>query len=146
MKKFNLVLAATFIALSALAADDVKTLKISGNDTMQFDVKELAATAGQAFKVEFTNAGKLPVQVMGHNFVLLKPGTDPAAFGAAAMTSKETGYIPASKKDQIVAHTKLLGPGEVDTIDVKGLEAGVYPYICSFPGHFAIMKGTLTVK
>ncbi|MNR67194.1 Azurin [compost metagenome] len=52
------------------------------------------------------------------------------------------------KKDdaRVIAHTKVIGGGQSDsvTFDVSKLAAGTdYTYFCSFPGHFALMKGTL---
>ena len=46
----------------------------------------------------------------------------------------------------MVAHTKLLGGGESDEITFTAPAAGEYPFICTFPGHFAIMQGVMTVK
>jgi azurin len=45
-----------------------------------------------------------------------------------------------------VAHTKLIGGGESDTINFTITEPGTYDYICSFPGHLALMKGKLIVE
>ena len=50
---------------------------------------------------------------------------------------------------RVIAHTKMIGGGESDsvTFPVSKLAAGEsYVFFCSFPGHFALMKGTLTVK
>ena len=55
-------------------------------------------------------------------------------------------YFPETKKSDIIAHTKLLGPGEEETIEFTAPGAGQYQYFCSFPGHFALMKGVMTVK
>jgi azurin len=82
---------------------------------------------------------------MGHNFVLLKAGTDLAKFTAAAATSAATDYIPADKS-AIIANTGLVGGGESTTIEFTAPEAGTYDYICSYPGHYAVMKGKLKVS
>ena len=79
---------------------------------------------------------------MGHNFVVLTPGTDKSDFGTAAFGAKDNDYIPASYAASIVVHTKLLGPGESDTVKFQIDEPGVYEFICSFPGHAALMNGT----
>lgn len=146
-------------APAASAATDAKTaapaakadagplvVEITANDQMKFSVTTIEAKAGQDIKVTLTNAGTLPKEAMGHNFVLLKPGTDVASFAAAAAVAKDTDYVPPTLKDQVIAHTTTLGPRKSDEITIKGLEAGEYTFICSFPGHFALMKGTLTVK
>ena len=83
---------------------------------------------------------------MGHNLVLLKKGTDAAAFAAAAAAAKDTDYIPSGLKDQVIGHTPVLGPRKSGEFTVK-LEAGEYTFLCSFPAHYQIgMKGTVIVK
>ena len=71
--------------------------------------------------------------------------TDVAAFAEAAMDAAATDYIPNGGAD-VIAHTKLIGGGEKDVISFKAPEAGTYDYICSFPGHYAMMKGVLVVE
>ena len=82
---------------------------------------------------------------MGHNLVILKPGTDITDFSIKSADAKATEFIPESEKSKVIAHTKLLGGGESDTIEFT-LEKGTYDYICSFPGHSSIMKGKLIVE
>jgi azurin len=49
--------------------------------------------------------------------------------------------------DKVIAATKMLGPGETDTVSFTAPAAGTYDYICTFPGHaMAGMRGVLTVK
>ena len=65
------------------------------------------------------------------------------------MQAAATEYIPQDEESKklIVAHTKLIGGTESDTLTFTApAEAGAYPYICTFPGHFALMQGVLTVK
>ena len=90
----------------------------------------------------------MPKVVAGHNFVLLKLGTDQVEFTKASFNARETEFIPPSMKTAVIAHTPLAGPGETVDVTVKvPAKAGAYPFLCSFPGHFALgMKGTLNVK
>ncbi len=124
------------------------TLELTANDTMQFDNKAFEAPVGEEITLVFTNKGALPKAAMGHNVVILKPGSDVMGFGAGAVAAAATEYVPQSGPlaGQVLAYTKLLGPGESDTITFTLPEAGVYTYICSFPGHYALMKGTITAK
>ena len=72
---------------------------------------------------------------MGHNWVLLKAGTDVAAFDAAALNAKDTGYIPAALSDEIIAHIDLLGPRKSGEVDFKAPTApGEYPVPLHLPG------------
>lgn len=124
----------------------VKTIQIKGSDAMQFDLKEIKVKAGQKIKLTLTHSGKLAKAAMGHNFVLLKPGVDVAAFGGKAAAARETDYIPKSEEANIIAHTKLVGGGESDTIEFTAPKKGTYTFICSFPGHYALMKGNFIVE
>ena len=104
------------------------TVNLEGTDQMTFNIQEIKAKAGQTI-----------------NLTLKR--TDIPAFGMAAMEAGlEKEYIPNDGKDVIV-HTKLLGGGESDTISFKApSEPGSYDYICSYPGHFSLMKGVLIVE
>ena len=62
------------------------------------------------------------------------------------MTAKDANYIGASVKDQVIASIPILGPKQKGEIAFKAPAPGEYPFICSFPGHVALMKGTLIVK
>lgn len=121
-------------------------LVIEGNDQMQFNTNELKAVAGKPIKLTLKHVGKIPKEAMGHNLVILQEGTDQGAFALKANDAKATDYIPESEKASIIAHTKLLGGGEEDTIEFTIDKKGSYPFICSFPGHVAMMKGVLIVE
>jgi azurin len=90
----------------------------------------------------------MPKLSMGHNWVLLKQKINIDEFVAEAAQAATTNYIPASKKADVLAHTKLLGPKEKDTVTFQApKEPGRYPFICSFPGHYQVgMKGELIVE
>lgn len=115
---------------------------------MKYNLTTIEAKPGEEIKVILTNVGTQPKEVMGHNWVLLKAGSDVAAFAAAAVAAKATDYIPAGLKDQIIAHTALIGPRKSDEVTFKVPDApGDYPFLCTFPAHYQVgMKGVLTVK
>lgn len=149
---FGAVTASSVTAKSLAVTSEVrdtkqeKTIVIKGSDAMQFDLKEIKVKAGQKVKLTLTHSGKLAKAAMGHNFVLLKPGVDVAAFGSKAAAARETDYIPKSEEANIIAHTKLVGGGESDTITFTAPKKGKYTFICSFPGHYALMKGEFIVE
>ncbi|MFT3947037.1 MAG: azurin [Agriterribacter sp.] len=127
-------------------ASDAAVLEITGNDMMKYDKTELHAKAGQKVKLTLHHAGKLAKEAMGHNLVILTSGADIAAFAAKAVDAKATDYIPASESANIIAHTKIIGGGESDTIEFTAPAAGKYPFLCSFPGHYGFMKGEFIVE
>lgn len=130
--------------IDAVAVTD--HIEITGDDQMKFDKTLFKVKAGQDVKLSLKNIGKLPAASMAHNVVILKPGTDVQAFGMAAATSKENEHIPADMTGDVLAKTKLLGPGESDEITFKLDSAGVYDFICTFPGHFGTMKGKIVAE
>ena len=125
-------------------ADGVAEVTIGATDSMQFTVKEFTVKAGQKVKLTLKHLGQLPKAAMGHNLVILKPGTTPVSFATAAIPAKD--YFPEDKADQTIAHTALIGGGETSTIEFTAPAAGTYEYICSYPNHWAMMLGKMIVK
>ncbi|MBP7140556.1 MAG: azurin [Opitutaceae bacterium] len=132
----------------AAASQGPRVINIDASDTMKFSVTRIEATPGESLKVALHNKGTLPKEAMGHNWVLLKAGTDPLAFCQAAVAAKATDYVPAAEASKVIVHTKLLGPKQVDEVSFKApTEPGEYPFVCSFPAHaMSGMKGVLVVK
>jgi azurin len=144
---FCLALTAAISAPPASRADDGKKVEIKATDMMKYDVTSIDATPGEKITVTLTNTGTLPKVAMAHNFVLLKAGTDVTAFASAAMIHADNGYIAPELADKVIVASKMLGPGETDTVTFTAPAAGTYDYICTFPGHAqAGMRGTLNVK
>lgn len=140
--------AAPAAAPAAPAAPAAAVIEITANDSMKFNLTRFEVAAGQEVKLTFTNLGTAPKAAMGHNLIILKKGVDAKAFSDAAVMAAATDYVPAAKADQVIAHTKLLGPKQSDEITFKApAEAGEYPFLCSFPAHFLTgMKGVMVVK
>jgi azurin len=118
---------------------------ITGNDMMQFNKKEIRIKAGEKVKITLKHMGKMDKNVMGHNFVLLKSGVDIIAFGNKATSARDAEYIPDGGAD-VIAYTKLIGGGETAVVEFDAPAAGTYDFLCSFPGHYAIMKGKFIVE
>ena len=122
-----------------------KVVHITGNDQMQYSVTAFEVQSGEPVTLVLENAGSMPKEAMGHNFVLLQTGSSVPDFAQKTMTAKENDYIPA-EAPEILAKTRLLGPGESDTLTFTAPPAGSYPYLCTFPGHFGVMQGVMTSK
>ena len=148
MKLATLLMSLLGLSIFASLAQAETTLELSGSDTMQFDKTAFEVPVGEEITLVFTNKGTLPKAAMGHNVVVLKTGTNVMAFGGGAIAAAATNYVPQDGPlaVQVIAHTKVLGPGESETITFKVDAAGEYPFICSFPGHYALMKGVITAK
>ena len=148
MKKITIILVSMVFTLLAFGNNHTE-VTITGNDTMQFDIKSFNASAGSDFKLTFKNTGKLPKIAMGHNLVILKKGISAIKFGQKVMAAggSATNALPESVMDDVLVATKLLGPGESEVLNFKvPLEKGPYQYVCTFPGHFAMMRGVMEVE
>ena len=123
----------------------VANVTITSNDGMRFDVRKINVSSGQKVRVTLTHTGKLDKRIMGHNVVFLKNGVKPSAFAVKAAAARDNDYIPEGTTE-VIAHTKMIGGGETTVIEFIAPEAGTYNYVCSFPGHYAMMKGKLIVE
>jgi azurin len=128
-----------------LDAKGVANVTITSNDGMRFDVRKINVSSGQKVRVTLTHTGKLDKRIMGHNVVFLTNGVKPSAFAVKAAAARDNDYIP-EETTEVIAHTKMIGGGETTVIEFIAPEAGTYNYICSFPGHYAMMKGKLIVE
>lgn len=130
------------------ASGAARTVEIASSDDMKYSVTTIPAKPGETLRIRLTSKGTLPKIAMAHNVVVLKAGAKQLDFVNAAATARDTDYIPAAMKDQVIAATTMAGPGETVEVTFKVPSApGSYPYVCTFPGHFAAgMKGTIVAK
>ena len=137
------VLGALAAAPYAHAADPCK-LEISGNDLMQFDKPQLSAPATcKEITVTLQHTGKLPREAMGHNWVLVN-AADLAAVATAGMGAGLANNYVAPDDKRVLAHTKTIGGGETTSVTFATSilkKGGAYQYLCTFPGHNALMHG-----
>jgi len=126
-------------------APAVNLIELTGDDNMRYNKTHFVVRAGEPVTLRFKNIGELPAEVMGHNVVVLNRGTPVERFGIAAAKAPENDYIPTGAENaaSIVAHTELLGGGEMDEISFTLEEPGDYPFLCSFTAHFRLMQGSI---
>lgn len=123
------------------------TMKPDPTTPFGFATKEYTVKAGQLVKFTFdNNGGQVP---QPHNWVLGKVGSLDALNAAAAKaladpTAIANGFIP--NDPVVLAHTKLLQPGQKDSIEFTLPAVGEYPFICCFPGHNILMKGVMKAE
>lgn len=146
MKK--IILLTVFSALFAIqtyAAGCEETL--TTGDSIKFDKSSITVPKTcKTFKINLLHTGKSPKSAMGHNVVVV-PTADVNKIGiASASAGLANDYVP--KNDKIVASSKLIGGGEKTSLefDVSKISNGSFSFVCTFPGHWAVMKGTLKVE
>ncbi len=154
MRYLNQLLAVAVIAASGsvalaqgakpAAAAAACKLQIAGNDIMQYDKKELKAPATcKTIELTLRHTGKIAAAQMGHNWVLLKTSDVQAVTSAGIAAGLKNNHVPPGDK-RVIAATKVVGGGQSTTItfSTAGMtKGGDYSYICTFPGHAALMKG-----
>ena len=147
----NLVVKAViFISLlmSMQMASAACKLDVEVGDGLVFSTKELTVEKSCVnVTVNLKHTGTLAASVMGHNWVLTAEAdaTDVASKGLSAGLANN--YVPAGDT-RVIAGTKIIGGGEATSISFStdALTAGgKYLYVCTFPGHSFVMRGTLIV-
>ncbi len=147
MRKLIAIVLLGLLSTPLLAAECATT--VEANDAMQFNTRTITVpNTCKSFQVTLKHTGKLPVTAMGHNWVL-SHGNDESGVIADGMKAGAANSYEKPGDPRIIAHTRLIGGGESDTasINVAKLKAGEqYAFFCTFPGHAALMKGTLSLS
>lgn len=122
------------------------TVRLTGDDMMKYNLNKIEVKEGQKVKLTLTHIGKMPIEAMGHNFVLLKPEITIEAFANEAALAKDNGYIPESQKGNVIVHTDMVGGGQSTSIEFNAPAKGSYKFLCSFPAHYGNMQGDFVVN
>ena len=137
--------AATTGSKPATVADCATTLE--SNDMMQYNADSITVPAScTQFTINLKHVGKLAANVMGHNVVIAKEA-DMAGI-AADGTSDPATHVKAGDT-RVIAHSKVIGGGEATSVSfdvAKIKDGGPFKFFCSFPGHLALMQGSIQVQ
>lgn len=149
MKKSAFALSALLLAGASFVQADECAFTLNSTDSMQYDQKAITVKSScKEFTLNLVHTGKLPKNVMGHNWVLAKSDDAKAVAADGIPAGVDNNYVKAGD-ERVIAFTPLIGGGETTsvTFPVSKLKAGeAYTYFCSFPGHISLMQGTLTVE
>lgn len=119
-----------------------QTIVMGTKAGLKFDQTEVTVKAGSRIKLMLSNNDDMP-----HNLLIVEDGTSEQVGQAAlnlGLKGNELGYVPDMKS--VLYHTKLIQPGSSDEIYfVAPTVPGKYTYVCTYPGHYLTMKGTLIV-
>jgi len=138
-------LLAALLAVRVSAAAEPQIIKIKTLQAqMRYDTPEFTVAPGADVKLVLENVDDMP-----HNFVLFQSGTDVVAVSNKNLEKAEEAlkrdWLPDDPR--ILAHSKLVNPHTTDEIVFKApANAGVYPYVCTFPGHALSMQGKMRVS
>jgi len=130
---------------AALADLGVRVVRIGTvYERMAFDQETVAVEAGRPVLFVLDNPDTMP-----HNFVIVAPGAmqevgESAERQAVDEAFARQGFVPRSP--QVLAASGLLPPRGADRVNFQApTEPGVYPYVCTYPGHWRRMFGALYV-
>lgn len=129
-------------AAAAAPGETVELQLASVADTMTFDKPRLSVPTRARVHLTLKN-GASNVTLL-HNWVLVKPGTEASVAAAGLKLGQPAGYLDDHDTD-VLAHTPLAKGGATAEVTFIAPAPGDYPYICTFPGHYLMMKGILTV-
>ena len=123
-------------------------LTVASTDMMQYDSQSLSVKKScSSFSLELIHKGNLAKNVMGHNVVIVPTDAFNKVIAMINMSEGiENGFLPDAH--EILAKTAMIGGGEQTKVDInlESFEIGkAYTFFCSFPGHYAIMKGKLEI-
>jgi uncharacterized cupredoxin-like copper-binding protein len=114
-------------------------------ERMLFDKAVFSVKPGQPVSLVFNNP-----DATAHNLAICQPGSvEEIGLAGNEMAKDPEGikkdFIPPT--DKILHHTKLLDPNTSETLRFTAPKSpGDYPYLCTFPGHWVIMRGVMHVK
>ena len=139
---------AALAALSALSATGAlsaaETIHIKAITGMHYDVNQFAAKPGEKLTIVLENTDTTD---MPHNLVITKPGKREEVVTAANLLGADgpsLGYVPKVPEVLFSIPVVLANESKSGTFTVPK-EAGIYPYVCCFPGHGVLMYGAMYV-
>jgi len=113
-------------------------------ERMIYDKEMLVVQAGRPIEIRLTNTDNMP-----HNLAIVKPGTMAVVGELAEATGRDAdaaarNFVPES--DNVLAAGKLVQPEQSDSLFFEvPKEPGIYPYVCTYPGHWRRMYGAMYV-
>jgi azurin len=119
-----------------------QSIQINTKPGLKFNISSVQVKAGARVKFTFNNNDD-----MLHNVLIVKPGTVDKVGKAAfemGLEAEKNAYVPAL--EEVLFHSWILQPETSETLYFNApLQPGKYTFVCTFPGHYTLMQGTLNV-
>jgi azurin len=124
--------------------DDLYVITASGNtmSEISYDITELRVPEETEITIRLHNTSSDPYML--HNLVIIEKGKA-SDVGQAGGKFKDVGYVNPNDL-YVIAHSPLSNPGETVEFTFVTPERGEYEFICTYPGHWGMMKGKFIVE
>ena len=107
---------------------------------LKYNLTNFSVKAGSKVKITFLNPDVIP-----HNLLIVEPGSK-AEIGNQAIAMGAEAVKKAPTNSKILHGTKMLEAGQKETLEFNApSKPGDYEFICTFPGHWAVMNGIMKV-
>jgi azurin/glucose/arabinose dehydrogenase len=120
-----------------------QTVAVQAVEGLRFNVASFDVKPGARVRLDFANPSD-----MLHNLVIVRPGTGTKVGEAAlrlGLDGTKMDYVP--RTDDVLYHTALLEPQKSESVYFVAPDTpGDYPFVCTFPGHYVTMQGTMRVR
>lgn len=121
---------------------------VEANDAMQYNVSSITVPRScKNFTVTLKHTGKMPRNVMGHDWVMTTAANESGAVADGTQAGLDHNYVKPGDP-RVIAATRIIGGGETTSVSFKPsmLKPGTdYVFFCSYPGHAAVMRGKITL-
>jgi putative heme-binding domain-containing protein len=122
-----------------------RAIQIEAGKNLTFATPSIRVKAGEPIRLTFKNPDVVP-----HNWVLIQPGSlqRVGALANQMLADPEAvakHYVPPSK--DVLLYTDIVSERQSTTVYFYSpTTKGTYPFLCTFPGHWMVMNGTLLVE
>ena len=141
-----MIVALAVAATSSVAQAEARVINMKPiKFQMKFEQAVIEAKAGEEIEIVFDN-----IDIQPHNVLICKPGSKEkvGALADKMITQPDAlkkQYVPDS--EDVLAFMGLVQPAQKGSLKFTvPAEAGDYDLLCTFPGHWRLMQGTLKVS
>lgn len=125
--------------------EGAREIRLEAGKNLTFATQQIEVSAGEPIQLTFANPDVVP-----HNWALVAPDAlrTVGQLANRMISDPESAakhYVPDS--GDVLAYTDVVSPGEEFSVYfVAPEQPGRYPYLCTFPGHWMVMNGTMVVE
>ena len=119
-------------------AVDVELVVVAARNAMRYETTRVEAPAGATVRLVLDNRTTTSPSML-HNAVVLQPDADVDAIGREAAGLED--FVPDDP--DVIAATPITRPGGRTAVVFTMPPPGVYPFVCTYPGHYQFMRGEL---